>query len=76
MPKLPQVSSREILKVLYKLNFRIVSQEGSHIKLMRFVSGCKQTVIVPNHRNVKKGTLKSILRHIHLSVEDFIKLLR
>jgi len=76
MPKLPQVSSREILKVLHRLGFRIVSQKGSHIKLMRFISGRKQTVTVPNHRFVKKGTFKNILRHVPLDVEDFIKLLK
>ena len=76
MPKLPQVSAREMLRVLYELNFRIVTQKGSHIKLIRLVGGLKERVIIPNHKLIRKGTLRNILRKLNLLVDDFIKLLK
>ncbi len=77
MSKLPQVSGKNIIKALEKINFVIVRQRGSHIKLTRTVEGQIQTVIIPNHKVIKKGTLRNgILKPINLSIEDFIKLLK
>jgi len=78
MPKLPQVSGKDIVKVLRKYGFSIVSQKGSHIKLKKTVSsGFSYTVIVPNHKIIKKGTLRNgILKPINLTVEEFTKLLK
>ncbi|OGK26718.1 hypothetical protein A2954_07055 [Candidatus Roizmanbacteria bacterium RIFCSPLOWO2_01_FULL_37_12] len=74
MPKLPQVSASDLIKIFKKLNFEIVSQKGSHIK-MRDSSG--KTVIIPNHKLIKKGTLKKgILNPLSITVEELIKLLR
>lgn len=52
MPKLPQVSGKETVKILQKIGFKIVSQKGSHIKLARVVGGINQRVIVPNHKQI------------------------
>jgi len=77
MPKLPQVSGKAVIKVLQKIGFRKVSQKGSHIKLQRVKSNLTDTVIVPNHKYLKKGTLRNgILKPINLSVDDFLKLLK
>ena len=77
MPKLPQVSGSEVIKVLAKVGFKKVSQKGSHIKLQRKRSNIIQTIIIPNHKVLKKGTLRNgILKNIPLTVEDFLKLLK
>lgn len=77
MSNIPQVSGKEVVKGLQKIRFNVIQQRGSHIKLSRVVNNQKQTVIVPNHKIVKKGTLRNgILKPINLSVEDFIKLLK
>lgn len=77
MPKLPQVSGREVVKALRKIGFEKVSQKGSHIKLIRKRGNLTQTIIVPNHKFVKKGTLRSgILKNIPLTVEEFLSLLK
>jgi predicted RNA binding protein YcfA (HicA-like mRNA interferase family) len=49
-----------------------VSQRGSHLKL-RDPAG--KTVIVPMHRELARGTLRSILRQADLTVEAFVELL-
>lgn len=66
------VSGREVVRALAKVGFSEVSQRGSHLKL-RNREG--RTVIVPMHRELAGGTLRSILRQTDLTVEAFIELL-
>jgi predicted RNA binding protein YcfA (HicA-like mRNA interferase family) len=66
--KYPVLSSNEIIRVLVKFGFVFISQKGSHLK---YSNGIK-TTIVPNHYEVAKGTLKSILELANISLEDFI----
>ncbi len=77
MPKIPQVSGKETIKALKKIGFVVVSQSGSHIKLRRMLENRSTTLIIPNHKQLKKGTLKQgILQAIPLTVEEFQKLLK
>ena len=77
MPKLPQVSGKETIKALGKIGFTVVSQKGSHIKLQRHKLGITLTIIVPNHKVIKKGTLQNgILKNIPISVEEFLVLVK
>lgn len=74
MPKLPTVSAKEVVKVLKNCGFEVVHQKGSHIKL-KHRDG--RVAIIPNHSQIKKGTLKKgILNPLHISVAEFIKLLK
>lgn len=78
MPKLPIVSGRDTVKALKKIGFESISQKGSHMKLRRTkLGGYTETVIVPNHKVIRRGTLRNgILKPINLSVDEFIKLLK
>jgi len=77
MSNLPQVSGKDTIKVLQRIGFIVTTQRGSHVKLTRILNSQKQTVIVPMHKVLKKGTLRNgILKIINLSVDDFIKLLK
>ena len=77
MSKLPQVSGQQTIKTLQKIGFLVVGQRGSHIKLSRVIGEVKQTVTVPNHKVLKKGTLRNgILKPINLSIEEFIEILK
>lgn len=71
MPKL--YSAKAILKALQKMGFVIISQRGSHIKLMKKINPQHLTVIVPNHKEVAYGTFMSILKQANLSKEEFEK---
>jgi len=68
MPSLPVLSAREVVRGLQRLGFERVGQRGSHIKLRK--GGL--SVIVPDHREVRRGTLASILKMAGVSVEDLI----
>ena len=77
MGKLRQVSGKEVIKALRKIDFIVVQQRGSHAKLQRKINNQRQTIIVPMHKVLKKGTLRNgILKSINLSVEDFVNLLK
>jgi predicted RNA binding protein YcfA (HicA-like mRNA interferase family) len=63
MPKLKILSGSEVVKILHSFGFEIQSQKGSHLKLVRLTNaGEKQTLIIPNHPEIDKGTLKAIYR--------------
>lgn len=66
MPKLPVLSGREVVRGLGRLGFQHISRSGSHIKLRR----ASATVIVPNHREVRRGTLANILQQAGVSIDD------
>jgi predicted RNA binding protein YcfA (HicA-like mRNA interferase family) len=66
------VSGRAVVPALSEVGFAEVSQRGSHLKL-RDPTG--KTVIVPLHRELARGTLRSILRQADLTVEAFVELL-
>jgi len=77
MPKLPQVSGKDTIKALVKIGFEKISQKGSHIKLRRTRGQFTDIVTVPNHRVIRRGTLRNgILKPINISVEEFIRLLK
>ncbi len=59
MSKLPVVSGAECIKVLEKVDFKIVRQRGSHIVLLK--QKPKTTIIVPNHKELERGTLRAII---------------
>jgi len=66
MPKFPGLSGADLVKALEKLGFTKVRQSGSHIVLRRGSSGC----VVPNHKELKVGTVNGILRQAGVSAEE------
>ena len=71
MPKLPRVSGAEAVRALERLGFSVARQRGSHIVMRRDANGC----VVPNHRELKTGTLAGVLKQAGVSAEDFMKVL-
>lgn len=75
MAKLPVVSGIEVVKVLSKIGFIHVRTKGSHAILNKQTNEGTITIPVPLHRELAKGTLKSIMRQAELETEDLLKLL-
>lgn len=67
MGRLRVFSGAELCRLLGGHGFRIVRQKGSHIILQKQIPGSTVTVPVPNHREIRLGTLKSIIRQSKLS---------
>ena len=66
-------SGNDIIKALRRLGFIIDHQRGSHIFLHNMDKNL--TLIVPNHKEIKKGTLHNILKKADLSIEELKELL-
>lgn len=63
MPKLRRLSGSDVVSILRNFGFSVISQHGSHVKLRRITaSGEKQTLTVPNHKQLDTGTCKAIYR--------------
>ena len=72
MPNLPHVSGSEIVRAPERLGFRVTRQRGSHIVMRRGATGC----VVPNHREVKTGTLAGVLKQAGVTPTEFLSALR
>jgi len=73
MSKLPMISGRECIKALENAGLYFKRQEGSHIVMRRDDPFAQ--VVVPNHKELDRGTLKAIIRQAGLSTNEFLKLL-
>jgi len=61
---LPILSGHEIVKIFEQLG------RGSHIILVK--EGCITSLSVPDHREVARGTLRSLIAHADITVEEFL----
>ncbi len=62
---------REVKRKLEAAGFAIISQRGSHVKFIKQTEAGLYTVIVPNHREIAVGTLRSILRQASLTIDEW-----
>lgn len=60
MPKLKILSGPDIVEILQRFGFVIAAQKGSHVKLKRMEQGESQTLTVPNHQELDRGTTRAI----------------
>jgi predicted RNA binding protein YcfA (HicA-like mRNA interferase family) len=74
MSRLPALAARQVCRVLEKLGFEPLRQKGSHI-FYRHPDG--RATVVPVHRgeDLGRGLLRSILRDIEVSRDEFLELL-
>lgn len=73
MNRLPRTSGRDCVKALGKVGFYLKRQQGSHLILRR--DNPFAQVVVPNHKELDRGTLRAIIRQAGLSVNEFVQLL-
>ncbi len=71
MPSLPALNGRKIVKVFESFGWEVARQRGSHIILVK--ENHNATLSVPDHQEVAKGTLRSLIRAAGLTVEEFVK---
>jgi len=71
LSKLKVLSGREVCKILQKYGFKKVRKKGSHIVMQKQIGKSTITVPVPDHKEIKKGTLMSIIRQSGVPREEF-----
>ncbi len=70
MASLPVLSGREVVRVFESFGWRVAHQRGSHIIMIK--GGEMATLSIPNHKEVAKGTLRSLIRSANLTVDEFV----
>jgi predicted RNA binding protein YcfA (HicA-like mRNA interferase family) len=72
--RLPSIDGEKTVKAFQKAGWKIKSQKGSHVKLVK--SGFR-TLIIPIHKGkmLDRGLLLSLIKHSRLSLEKFLELL-
>ena len=70
MPKLKRLSGLDIVKILQNFGFATAGQKGSHIKLRRILKDGSQTLTIPRHKELDKGTLQAIYRQASRYVDE------
>jgi predicted RNA binding protein YcfA (HicA-like mRNA interferase family) len=73
MPRVPRLSSREVVKAFRSLGWNEVRRSGSHIILVR--EGHLATLSVPDHKEVAVGTLRSLIRSAGVTMDEFVSVL-
>ena len=68
MPKYPALSGREIVAILEAHGYEFKRQKGSHIIMRNGSSVC----VVPDHKEVKTGTLAGLLKQAGITPQDFL----
>ena len=71
MGKLGTFSGREVCEILERHGFKEVRRKGSHIVMQKRGGNRTVTVPVPNHKEIRKGTLRSIIRQSGVPREEF-----
>ena len=73
--KLPVVSGQEAVRAFQRLGYEMVRQHGSHIRLRHPTNPARQPLTIPDHRTLKPGLLRRLIRDAQIEVEEFQKLL-
>jgi predicted RNA binding protein YcfA (HicA-like mRNA interferase family) len=66
-------SGKEVVKALRRTGYVVDHQRGSHIFLYNLDKNI--SLLIPLHKELKKGTLHAILKRAGLSIEDLKELI-
>ncbi len=71
MSKLRILSGGEVCRILEEYGFAEVRRRGSYVVMQRKLPGTTITVPVPDHKELRKGTLRSIIRQSGVPLLEF-----
>ena len=71
MPTLPRVSGRDAARAFSSVGYEVVRQRGSHMRL-RDTAGSRPSLTIPDHRELKSGLLRRLIRDAGMTVDEFI----
>lgn len=69
-PLLPVLSGREVVRIFESLGWQVARRSGSHIVMVK--EGEIVSLSIPDHREIAKGTLRSLIRAAGLTVTEFM----
>lgn len=71
MARLRVLSGREVCRILQQHGFTEVRRRGSHVVMQRRIAAGTTTLPVPDHNEIKIGTLMAIIRQSGLPRSAF-----
>ncbi len=74
MASLPVISGSETVKVFERFGWTVARQTSSHIIMTK--EGQIASLSIPNHKEVARGTLRSLIRSANLTVDEFVQKLK
>jgi predicted RNA binding protein YcfA (HicA-like mRNA interferase family) len=66
----PVLSGRDVVGIFSRLGWGVARQRGSHVIMVK--PGHAATLSVPDHREVARGTLRTLIRRAGLTIEAFL----
>jgi len=73
MSKFPLLPARKVINAMIRLGYFIDHQKGSHVVLKR--NDGQRTVVIPDHNELDRGTLKAILKQSGIEIEELLSVL-
>ena len=70
MPSVPLLPPSDVIKMFQRLGWQLARQKGSHIIMTK--PGHMATLSIPNHQEVARGTLRSLIAKAGLTIEQFL----
>lgn len=58
--KLRKLSGHDLVATFEQFGFTVIGQKGSHIKMRRMLISGTETLLIPAHTEIPKGTLRAI----------------
>ncbi|MCY3020882.1 MAG: type II toxin-antitoxin system HicA family toxin [Planctomycetota bacterium] len=73
MGRLGNIAGKEAVKAFQKVGWTVMGQVGSHVVMVK--PGVRVNLSIPQHRELSTGTLRALIRHSSLTVDEFLNLL-
>lgn len=70
MARLANISGKEAVKAFEKAGWRVVGQVGSHVVMTK--AEMWANLSIPQHKELSLGTLRALIRHSGMTVEEFL----
>ena len=74
MPPLPVLKGKKVVRIFEKFGWEVARKKDSHIIMVK--ENSIATLSIPNHKEVARGTLRSLIRSAGLTVQEFENALR
>ena len=72
---LPIISGREAMSAFEKVGFRLVPGRGKGSHMVMAKMDFPAILTIPDHRELKRGLLRALIRKVGLTVDEFVSLL-
>jgi predicted RNA binding protein YcfA (HicA-like mRNA interferase family) len=73
MARLANISGKDAVRAFQRAGWQVAGQVGSHVVMTK--PGSRANLSIPQHKELSLGTLRALIRHAGMSVEEFLVVL-